>query len=62
MVIAPTGTVRPAVALNRERLASAGQRASGVGRYALLGGDALSHSESYADAAVKSNTCAGVRT
>jgi hypothetical protein len=52
--------------LTERRLASAGGRGQAseprVGRYAILGEAALSHFESYADAAVKSNTtCAGVR-
>jgi hypothetical protein len=37
-------------------LASEPQGSAG---YALLGGDAPSHFESYTDAAIKSNTCEG---
>jgi hypothetical protein len=70
MVLAPTGTVRPAVARNlslptgasltqrearQRREVEAQASEPWVSRYASFGGTAPSHFESYADATVKSS-------
>jgi hypothetical protein len=62
MVLAPTGTVRPAVALNREEARQSGGLEAEPASLGSAGtpscGETPSHVESYADAAVKSTTCA----